>query len=202
MNQAFAMSAASIPSYSLIPAAAASMCSSFPFKPIPVGEMTVRSVSPAEDALMNYSIRLGAASLSATRQSSPARFGMSPPAFPKDPHALNLLAEVERLAGNRDAANAALDTLLAIAPNDSRGLMQKGIVSHRCTSSREQQRQESLGRRPRLAGQGPQDRAQGPARSSGVLRQLPQPGHPPARCGPECALCGNGAGAERRRPAL
>lgn len=100
-----------------------------PFKPIPVGDMTVRAVSPAEDALMSYSIRLG----QGIQQSEAAEFagkvrGIAA-RFPSDTHALNVLAEAERLAGNRDSAHAALDKLLAIAPNDPRGLMQKGIVT-------------------------------------------------------------------------
>jgi tetratricopeptide (TPR) repeat protein len=99
-----------------------------PVKPIPVGDMTVRTVSPAEDALMTYSIRLA----QGIRHSDAAEFagkvrGVAAN-FPGDVHALNVLAEAERLAGNRDAANAALDKLLAIAPNDPRGLMQKGLV--------------------------------------------------------------------------
>jgi tetratricopeptide (TPR) repeat protein len=100
-----------------------------PFKPIPVGNMTVRSVSPAEDALMTYSIRLG----QGIRQTEAAEFAGKVRAvaarFPSDTHTLNVLAEAERLAGNRDAANAALDKLLGIAPNDPRGLMQKGLVT-------------------------------------------------------------------------
>jgi tetratricopeptide (TPR) repeat protein len=102
---------------------------SLPFKPIPVGEMTVRQVSPAEDALMAYSIRLG----QGIRQSDAAEFagkvrGIAA-RFPSDPHALGVLAEAERLAGNRDAANAAADRLLAVAPDDPRGLLQKALVT-------------------------------------------------------------------------
>jgi tetratricopeptide (TPR) repeat protein len=100
-----------------------------PFKPIPVGDMTVRPVSPAEDALMTHSIRLG----QGIRRTDAAEFagkvrGVAA-RFPNDPHALNILAEAERLAGNGDAANAAVDRLLAIAPNNARGLMQKGILA-------------------------------------------------------------------------
>jgi tetratricopeptide (TPR) repeat protein len=100
-----------------------------PFKPIEVGTIAVRRVSPAEDALMAYSIRLGqgirrteAADFAAKVRGIAAR-------FPTDPHALNALAEAERLAGNNDAAMAAVDKLLAIAPNHARGLMQKGILT-------------------------------------------------------------------------
>ena len=48
--------------------------------------------------------------------------------FPDDPFALALLSEAERLAGNRDAAAAAADRLLATAPNDPRGLLQKALA--------------------------------------------------------------------------
>jgi tetratricopeptide (TPR) repeat protein len=48
--------------------------------------------------------------------------------FPNDPFALGLLSEAERLAGNRDAAVAAADRLLAAAPADPRGLLQKALA--------------------------------------------------------------------------
>jgi tetratricopeptide (TPR) repeat protein len=48
--------------------------------------------------------------------------------FPGDPFALALLSEAERLAGNRDAAAAAADRLLAVRPGDPRGLLQKALA--------------------------------------------------------------------------
>jgi tetratricopeptide (TPR) repeat protein len=100
-----------------------------PFKPIPVGNMAVRRVSPAEDALMTYSIKFGQGILQSEAAEFAGKVRDIAARFPNDAHALNVLAEAERLAGKHDAANAALDKLLAIAPNDPRGLMQKGIVA-------------------------------------------------------------------------
>ena len=100
-----------------------------PFKPIPVGNMAVRRVSPAEDALMTYSIKFGQGILQSEAAEFAGKVRDIAARFPNDAHALNVLAEAERLAGKYDAANAALDKLLAIAPNDPRGLMQKGIVA-------------------------------------------------------------------------
>lgn len=100
-----------------------------PFKPIPTGPLTVRRVSPAEDALMAYSIRLGQGVAQRDAADFAARVRGVAARFPADAHALALLAEAERLAGNRDAADAALDRLLAAAPNDARGLREKGLVA-------------------------------------------------------------------------
>jgi tetratricopeptide (TPR) repeat protein len=100
-----------------------------PFKPIDTGQMAVRTVSPAEDALMTWSIKLGQGYLQSDAAEAAGKVRGIASRFPNDPYALNLLAEAERLAGNREAANAALDTLLKIAPDHSRGLMQKGRLA-------------------------------------------------------------------------
>ncbi|HEX2764472.1 MAG TPA: hypothetical protein VHM92_11620, partial [Allosphingosinicella sp.] len=100
-----------------------------PFKPIDPGQIALRTVSPAEDALMMWAIKLG----QGYRQTEAAEIAGKVRAiasrFPDDPYALNLLAEAERLAGNPDAANAALDKLLKIAPNHAQALMQKGKLA-------------------------------------------------------------------------
>jgi tetratricopeptide (TPR) repeat protein len=97
-----------------------------PFKPIDPGTITIRSVSPAENALMSYAIRLGQGILQRDAADFVKRLRQDASRFPDDPHALGLLAEAERLAGNREAANAAVDGLLKAAPNDPQGLMRKG----------------------------------------------------------------------------
>jgi len=102
---------------------------SLPFKPIPVGDLAVRRVSPAEDALMTYSIRLGQGILQTDAAEVAGKVRAIAARFPNDAHALNVLAEAERLAGNRDAAHAALDKLLAASPDDPKALMQKGLVT-------------------------------------------------------------------------
>jgi tetratricopeptide (TPR) repeat protein len=64
----------------------------------------------------------------------------APGRFPNDPFALALLSEAERLAGNRDAAAAAADRLIAAAPDDPRGLLHKALAQMeglKAASSRE-----------------------------------------------------------------
>lgn len=100
-----------------------------PFKPIDPGQIAVRAVSPAEDALMMWSIKLGQGYLQSDAAEVAGKVRAVASRFPNDPYALNLLAEAERLAGNRAAAETALDKLLAIAPNHPTGLMQKGKLA-------------------------------------------------------------------------
>lgn len=100
-----------------------------PFKPIDPGQLAVRAVSPAEDALMMLAIKLGQGYLQTDAAEVAGKVRSIASRFPDDPYALNLLAEAERLAGNRDAANAALDKLLKIAPDHATGLMQKGKLA-------------------------------------------------------------------------
>lgn len=98
-----------------------------PFKSIDVGPMTIRAVSPAEDALMDESVKLaqGVLKRNAGKFAADVRRAAAP--FPSDPFALALLSEAERLAGQPAAAAAAADRLMAAAPNDPRGLLQKGL---------------------------------------------------------------------------
>jgi tetratricopeptide (TPR) repeat protein len=99
-----------------------------PFKKIDVGPIAVRSVTPAENAMMEHSIELGQGILQREAVEFAGKVRSVAGKFPNDPFALALLSEAERLAGNRDAATAAADRLLAAAPNDARGLLQKGLA--------------------------------------------------------------------------
>jgi tetratricopeptide (TPR) repeat protein len=101
-----------------------------PFKKIEVGEIAIRAPGPAEDSLMEYSIKLA----QGVRQRTAAKFAdevrQAAARFPDDPFALALLTEAERLAGNAEAAAAVADRLVAKAPNDPRALLQKGLAEH------------------------------------------------------------------------
>ncbi|HYD38748.1 MAG TPA: hypothetical protein VEA60_14110 [Allosphingosinicella sp.] len=99
-----------------------------PFKKIEVGPIAVRPVSAAENAMMELAIELAQGVLKREAAEFAGKVRGAASRFPGDPHALALLSEAERLAGNRDAAAAAADRLLAIAPNDARGLLQKGLA--------------------------------------------------------------------------
>lgn len=99
-----------------------------PFRKIDVGPMAIRAVSPAEDAMMTLSIELSQGILKREAAEFAGKVRAAAERFPNDPFALALLSEAERLAGNRDAAAAAADRLLAAAPADPRGLLQKALA--------------------------------------------------------------------------
>ena len=101
-----------------------------PFRELPAGEIALRTLRPAEQALIEYEIRLAPGLDLATARSatSPARCAGSRRAFPTIRSRSRLLTEVERLAGNRDAAEAAAERWAAAAPNDGRALMYQGLL--------------------------------------------------------------------------
>jgi hypothetical protein len=97
-----------------------------PFRALDVGQINVRTLRPAEQALLEQEIKLSQgvrqteiAERAATIRNIAAR-------FPNDPYALALVAEAEQLAGNIPAAMAAADHWLQIEPNNARALMRKG----------------------------------------------------------------------------
>lgn len=99
-----------------------------PFKKIDVGAIAVRNVSPAQNAMMELEIELAQGVLKREVAEFAGKVRSAAGRFPADPFALALLSEAERLAGNRDAAAAAADKLLAAAPDDPRGLLQKALA--------------------------------------------------------------------------
>lgn len=99
-----------------------------PFKKIDIGPIAVRTVSPAEDALMTLSIELAQGILKREAADFADKVRGAAGRFPNDPFALALLSEAERLAGKYDAAEAAADRLLTAAPNDPRGLLHKALA--------------------------------------------------------------------------
>ncbi|HYW17014.1 MAG TPA: hypothetical protein VE891_12790 [Allosphingosinicella sp.] len=99
-----------------------------PFKKIEVGPLAVRSVTGAENAMMELAIELSQGILKREAAEFAGKVRSAAMRFPNDPFALGLVSEAERLAGNRDAAVAAADKLLAAAPDDSRGLLLKALA--------------------------------------------------------------------------
>lgn len=100
-----------------------------PFRDLPTGEIVDRALRPAEQALIEYEIRLAQGSVSRREIAGFAGEVRSIAArFPDDPMALGLLTEVEYLAGNAAAAGAAAERWAAIAPNDGRALMYQGLL--------------------------------------------------------------------------
>jgi len=99
-----------------------------PFRPIDVGPIAIRTLRPAEAALIDQEIRLGQ-EIPAREAAEFARTVSGIAAhYPDDPHALEILVEAQRLAGNAAAATEAVDHLLRIEPDNARGLMHKGLL--------------------------------------------------------------------------
>jgi tetratricopeptide (TPR) repeat protein len=99
-----------------------------PFKKIEVGPIAVRSVTAAENSMMELSIELSQGILKREAAEFAGKVRGGAKSFPNDPFALSLLSEAERLAGNRDSAVAAADRLLAADPENSRGLFLKAVA--------------------------------------------------------------------------
>ena len=99
-----------------------------PFRKIDVGPIAIRTVSRAEDAMMTQSIKLAQGILKRDAAEFAGDVRRAASRFPEDPTALALLSEAERLAGNHAAGAAAADRLLKAAPNDPRGLLQRGLA--------------------------------------------------------------------------
>ena len=97
-----------------------------PFRTLDVGDIAVRVLRPAEQALIEQEIRLSQGVRHTEMADRAATIRTIAARFPDDPFALALVAEAEELAGNIPAATAAVDRLLQVAPNDARALMRKG----------------------------------------------------------------------------
>lgn len=99
-----------------------------PFRTIDVGPITVRTLRPAEDALVSDEIRVsgGYRQREATQYAAEVRGRAS--RFPDDPYAIGLIMETQFLAGNNAEAMAAADRLLALQPTHARALMTKGLI--------------------------------------------------------------------------
>lgn len=102
------------------------MALSLPFKPIDVGDIAIRNLSPAEEALITADIKLGRG----IRRSDARAFAQTTAdlakRFPDDPYALRLQVEAQRAAGDHAAARVALDHWLTLRPNDALALMHRG----------------------------------------------------------------------------
>jgi tetratricopeptide (TPR) repeat protein len=97
-----------------------------PFRALDVGEINVRTLGPAEQALIEQEIKLSQGVFHSDMAGRAATIRSTAARFPADPFALALVAEAEELAGNIPAATAAVDRLLQVAPNNARALMRKG----------------------------------------------------------------------------
>lgn len=99
-----------------------------PFRTIEVGEITTRTLRPAEQALITHEIKLSQGYLQREAQDFATEVRTIAARFPDDPFAIRMVMETERLAGNDAASLAAADRLLAIEPNNARALTTKGLI--------------------------------------------------------------------------
>jgi hypothetical protein len=100
-----------------------------PFRELPVGTITSRMLRPAEQALLEHEIRLAQGSISQREIGAFAdNVRQIAGLFPDDPFALALRTEVERLAGNREAAEDTAMRWAAVAPDDGRALMYQSML--------------------------------------------------------------------------
>ena len=99
------------------------------FPAIETGAIEVRQVSAARSALMEQEIELGRGIFAKDAAEFAARVREKARPFPDDPDALALLAEAERMAGNRASASAAAERWLAVRPGEPRAMMLKGKLA-------------------------------------------------------------------------
>lgn len=98
-----------------------------PFRTIDVGQITTRTLGPAEQALIMDEVKVsrGYRQRDAAEYANEVRERAS--RFPNDPYAVRLVMETQYLAGSYAEAIAAADRLLALQPNQPRALMIKGM---------------------------------------------------------------------------
>lgn len=89
-----------------------------PFKPIDTGPIAVRTLSPAENAMLPYVIKLQAGIPNANTGGFADAVKAVAARFPNDPYALETLADAERLAGRHADAIATADRWIAAAPEN------------------------------------------------------------------------------------
>lgn len=99
------------------------------FPALDVGAIQVRSLGPARSALMKEQIALERGLFAKEIADFASDVRRKAQSAPGDPHALSLLTEAERLAGNGQAAAAAADRWLAASPGEPRALMLKGMIA-------------------------------------------------------------------------
>ena len=96
-----------------------------PFKPIDVGPIAIRTLSPAEQALLKKDITLSRGLLVREAPGFAKDVRAIVRRFAQDPYALSILVEAERAAGNNGEAAAAVESWLAVQPNAPKALMHK-----------------------------------------------------------------------------
>lgn len=100
-----------------------------PFKPIDVGTIDLRELSPAENALTWFDIRLSSGVEAAEAGNFADHVATAAKPFPDDPYALSILTDAQRLAGRDAAAMTTVDHWIKVAPTDGFALMNKAQLT-------------------------------------------------------------------------
>ncbi|HVJ00781.1 MAG TPA: hypothetical protein VM662_01285 [Sphingomonas sp.] len=97
------------------------------FKPTAFGDVQISPVSPAQNALMLYDIRLHAGISREEGSRFAAQLRRDAARFANDPFALRLRAETAYLLGDQAELTAVASRWLAAAPNDPKALLFDGL---------------------------------------------------------------------------
>lgn len=100
-----------------------------PFKPIDTGEIAVRTLRPAEEALIDADIAMQTGVAVARAEPLARSVRTVATRHPDDAYALSMLVEAERLAGNAPAATAAAQRWLAVEPKSASAAMHLAELS-------------------------------------------------------------------------
>ncbi len=98
-----------------------------PFRTIQTGAILTRVLSPAEAAILMHELKLSRGVPQRELTQFQADVRATAARFPDDAHSLALLMEVERLAGDLQASNAAATRLLAREPRHARAMIIKAL---------------------------------------------------------------------------
>jgi tetratricopeptide (TPR) repeat protein len=99
-----------------------------PFRTIDVGQIAVRTLRPAEQALIADEIKVSQGYAQREASDFADRVRGIASRFPDDPFAIRMVMETAFLAGDNAAAATAADRLLAIEPNNGRALATRGRI--------------------------------------------------------------------------
>lgn len=89
-----------------------------PFKKLDPGPIEVRALSPPENAMLAFDMRLSAGIAARDAANFARRAAETADRFPDDPYAIGIKYEAARIAGQTAAAAQAARQWLAVAPND------------------------------------------------------------------------------------
>jgi tetratricopeptide (TPR) repeat protein len=106
---------------------------SFPYRAVPIeaparASFALRNLGPGEAALMRETAAFRDHVKEEERPAWLAEFRAKAARFPNDPFVLRMLSDAEFVAEDYPAARATADRLLAVSPDDVRGLTRKGMI--------------------------------------------------------------------------